>query len=56
MIKTVIFAYISKEAACQKGEQLGLTGEALEMFTHFNEVGLEIGIDDDGIVQKIKAI
>lgn len=56
MIKTEIFASISKETAYEKGEQIGLTGEALTMFKHFNEVKLEIEIDADGVVRKIKAI
>jgi hypothetical protein len=56
MIKTRIFASISKENAYEKGEQIGLSGEALNMFKYFNEVELEIKIDDDGVVRKIKAI
>lgn len=56
MIKTTIYASISKESAYEKGEQIGLSGEALEMFKHFNEVELEIEVEDSGIVSKVKAV
>ena len=56
MIKAKIYAQISKEAAYDKGKQIGLSGEALEMFKHFNEVLIEIEVEDSGIVSKIKAV
>jgi hypothetical protein len=56
MLKTKIYAEISRESAYEKGEQLGLKGEALRMFSFFNEVELEIEIDDDGVVTKTTAI
>ena len=56
MIKTKIYAHISKTAAFDKGKQIGLSDEALEMFVHFNEVELEIEVEDNGIVSKITAI
>ena len=56
MVKTNIHAYINKTSAYDKGIQLGLSDEALEMFIHFNEVELEIEVEDSGIVSKITAI
>jgi len=56
MIKTMIYAEISKEAAYKKGVEIGLSGEALEMFKHFNEVMFEIEVQDDGIVSKVTAV
>lgn len=56
MVKTKIYAYINKTSAYDKGKQIGLSGEALEMFVHFNEVELEIEVEDNGIVSKIKAV
>jgi len=56
MRKAIIYAEISKEAAYNKGVEIGLTGEELSVFTYFNEVKLEIEIDDEGIVRKITAI
>ncbi len=56
MIKTTIYASISKESAYEKGKQIGLSGEALEMFKHFNEVELEIEVEDSGIVSKVKTV
>ena len=52
MIKTTVYANISKEDAYDKGVKIGLTGEALNMFKYFNEVVLEIEIDDDGVVRE----
>ncbi len=54
-IKTKIHAYVDKESAYDKGVAIGLAGEALEMFVHFNEVELEIEIEESGIVSKITA-
>ncbi len=56
MIKTTIYAEINKESAYEKGEKIGLSGEALEMFKHFNEVELAIEVEDSGVVSKITAI
>lgn len=55
MIKTTIYAEISRESAYEKGKQIGLTGEALRMFSYFNEVKLVIEVDDYGVVNKITA-
>ena len=54
MIKTRIFAIISREQAYEVGEKVGLEGEALNLFSFFNEVELEIEIDKNGLVQKCK--
>ena len=56
MIKTTIYAKISRESAYEKGKLIGLTGEALRMFSYFNEVKLVIKIDDYGVVSKISTI
>lgn len=56
MIKTKIYAYISKESAYKKGEEIGLNGGALKMFRYFNEIKLEIEVLDNGIVTKITAV
>jgi len=56
MIKTTIYASISKEDAYQKGKEIGLTGKALEIFEHFNEVELEIEVEDSGLVNNIHAV
>ena len=34
----------------QAGEGLGLTGEALSLFAHFEEVQLEVDVAEDGTV------
>ncbi len=56
MIKTTIYAYISKESAYKKGKQIGLSKGALEMFIHFNEVELVIEVEDSGMVSRVKAV
>lgn len=56
MIKTTIYAQISRESAYEKGEAIGLKREALKLFSWFNEVELEIEVEDDGRVSKITAV
>lgn len=57
MINTRIYAYINKTAAYDKGVEIGLSDEALEMFVNFNAVELEIEIvEESGIVNKITAV
>ena len=57
MIKTRIYSHISKESAYEIGKEIGLSGKALEMFKHFNEVKLEIEVDgNSGLVKKVKSI
>lgn len=56
MTKTTIYAYVDRDTAWEKGEKLGLKGEALRMFSHFNEIKLEIEIDEDGVITKTTAI
>ena len=56
MIKTKIYAYINKTSAYDKGIQIGLSDEALEMFVHFNQVELEIEVEDSGMVSRVKAV
>ena len=55
MIETTICAEISREKADTKGEELGLTGEALRVFSYFNEVEIEIEVDEKtGLVKKVE--
>lgn len=55
MIKATICAEISREKAYLKGKELGLTGDAVRVFSYFNEVELEIEVDEkSGIVTKIE--
>ena len=56
MIKTKIFARIGKEYLHVKGKEIGLSGDALEMFKCFTEVPLLVEIDDKGIVQAAIAL
>jgi len=56
MKTATISAEISSEAAYNKGVEIGLTEEALKMFRHFNEVVLEIKIDDEGVVREAKVV
>uniref|UniRef100_A0A6H1ZDX6 Uncharacterized protein n=1 Tax=viral metagenome TaxID=1070528 RepID=A0A6H1ZDX6_9ZZZZ len=55
-VKTKIYAQISRESAYTKGFALGLTGEALKRFSYFNEVELIVDVDDQGMVQNVKAV
>ena len=47
MIKTDIYVHSSRDSMWEKGEQLGLTGEALKLFSFVGcEVKLTIEVDE----------
>ena len=48
--RLTLYAYCSKETNGNKGESLGLTGEALQLFVHFEEVPLNVEVGEDGAV------
>ena len=48
--RLTLYAYCSKETNWSKGESLGLTGEALQLFVHFEEVPLNVEVGEDGAV------
>ncbi len=60
MIKTTIYAAVSREDAWEKGEEIGLKGKALTLFRHFNEIELEIEleieVEEDGSVTKVTVV
>lgn len=56
MIKTKVFAQIDKETLHKKGDSLGLSGEALEMFKCFTEVPLVIEVNEKGQVWDVRAL
>ena len=56
MIKTKVYAYITKESLYEKGLSIELADKALNMFMHFNEIELEIEVEDSGIVSKVTAV
>ena len=45
-----LYAHCSQETNWEKGETLGLTGEALSLFMHFEEIALEVEVAEDGMV------
>jgi hypothetical protein len=47
MIKTEVYAHISRESLYEIGTEIGLTGEALKMFTYFEEVKLTLLVDKE---------
>lgn len=48
--RLLLYAHCSKETNWEKGKMLGLTGEALQLFVHFEEVALEVEVAEDGMV------
>jgi len=47
MIRTDIYVHSSRDSMWEKGEQLGLTGEALKLFSYVGcEVKLTIEVDE----------
>lgn len=48
--RLMLYARCSKETNWEKGTTVGLTGEALNLFVHFEEVALEAEVAEDGIV------
>lgn len=49
-LKTKIYVHGSQEDMCYKGEQIGLTGSALENFERTAyEIGFDVEIDTDGV-------
>lgn len=56
IVKTKIYTHIDRDSAYTKGVDLGLTGEALERFSYFNEVELIVDVDDQGMVSNVKAV
>jgi len=47
VMKIRIYAHPSKESLYDAGESAGLTGEALNYFTYFNEVAIDLDVDED---------
>ena len=45
-----LYAYCSKDRNWAEGESLGLTGEALQFFVHFEEVRLHVQVAEHGAV------
>ena len=45
-----IYAHCDKEANREEGEALGLTGEPLRLFVHFEEIALDVEVGQDGRV------
>ncbi len=52
--QTTLYAYCSNETNWQKGEALGLEGEALSLFAHFEEIRLDVEIAQDGTVTVLR--
>jgi hypothetical protein len=51
MKKVSVQAELDREYMYEEGEKLGLTGEALNMFRHFNFVDLDLLVDEEtGVV------
>ena len=48
--RLTLYAHCSTETNWEKGEGLGLTGEALQLFVHFEEIALEVEVAEDGTV------
>ena len=48
--RLTLYAHCSKETNWEKGEQLGLTGEALSFFAYFEKIALEVEVAEDGMV------
>ena len=48
--QTRIYASLSKDNMWDWGSALGLTGDALALFRHFNEIALDIQVAQDGRV------
>ena len=48
--RLTLYAHCSTETNWEKGEGLGLTGEALQLFVHFEEIELEVEVAQDGTV------
>ena len=48
--RLILYAYCSKDTNWEKGESLWLTGEALQLFVHFEEVRLDVEVAEDGAV------
>ena len=48
--RLMLYAYCSKDTNWEEGEKLGLTGEALSLFAHFEEIALEVEVAADGEV------
>lgn len=57
IVKSVMYASGSKESMWDEGERLGLSGEALRMFSHgLDEVTLDLQVDTDTGVVLIIAV
>ena len=48
--RLTLYAHCSTETNWEKGEGLGLTGEALSLFAHFEEIALDVEVAQDGTV------
>ena len=48
--RLTLYAHCSKETNWEKGEALGLTGDALGLFMHFEEIALDVEVAEDGRV------
>ena len=48
--RLTLYAHCSAETNWEKGEALGLTGEALSLFMHFEEIALDVEVAEDGTV------
>ena len=48
--RLTLYAHCSKDSLWEQGEQLGLMGETLSLFAHFNEIALDVEVAEDGMV------
>ena len=51
--RITLYAYCSAERTWKKGERLGLTGEALRLFAHFEEIEIEVSVAQDGTAEVV---
>ena len=48
--RVTLYAHCSEDTNWEKGEALGLRGEALSLFIHFEEITLDVEVAEDGMV------
>ena len=48
--RLTLYAHCAQESLWEKGEILGLTGETLSLFAHFDEIALDVEVTEDGMV------
>ena len=52
--QVTLYASCDKDSNWKKGEALGLTGEALRLFVHFEEFRLDVEVAQDGMVRILR--